>query len=455
MILSSSSNLIAAATSPPPLLPSTAFPRAPGRSNATSAAAAFLCVVPRLKSVGRRRRGYLGGLSQRCAWKMASLDGHGQQNQQPGEEATKIISKVAIAPSDDKLRTDLYPYIDANQTGFLEVSDIHTLYWEESGNPAGQPVIFLHGGPGAGTSGSNRRFFDPDHYRIILLDQATLSWRDLALLKEPFFSGFHLRHLLDWSCAEQRGAGKSTPHACTEENTTWDLVSDIEKLREHLGIEKWMVFGGSWGSTLSLTYAETHPERVTGIVLRGIFLLRKKEIDWFYQSGTSSIFPDAWEPYRDFIPEKERGDFLTAYSKRLNSSDRAVQLAAAKAWTNWEMATSYLVPNVESLRRGENDRFALAFARVENHYFMNKGFLPSDSYILDNISKIKHIPGVIVQGRYDVVCPMMSAWDLHKAWPEAKFQVVPTAGHSANEVGISAELVAATEYFKHNALSST
>ncbi|CAM6115901.1 unnamed protein product [Calypogeia fissa] len=430
MILSSSSNLIAAATSPPPLLPTTAFPRAPGRSHATSAAAAFLCVVPRLKSVGRRRRGYLGGLSQRCkdssllsAWKMTSLDGHGQQKQQPGEEATTIISKVAIAPSDDKLRTDLYPYIDANQTGFFEVSDIHTLYWEESGNPAGQPVIFLHGGPGAGTSGSNRRFFDPDHYRIILLDQ--------------------------------RGAGKSTPHACTEENTTWDLVSDIEKLREHLGIEKWMIFGGSWGSTLSLTYAETNPERVTGIILRGIFLLRKKEIDWFYQSGTSSIFPDAWEPYRDFIPEKERDDFLTAYSKRLNSSDRAVQLAAAKAWTNWEMATSYLVPNVESLRRGENDRFALAFARVENHYFMNKGFLPSDSYILDNISKIKHIPGVIVQGRYDVVCPMMSAWDLHKAWPEAKFQVVPTAGHSANEVGISAELVAATEYFKHNALSST
>ncbi|KAG0578486.1 hypothetical protein KC19_4G026500 [Ceratodon purpureus] len=324
------------------------------------------------------------------------------------------FAKLGVTNS--SVRTDGYPPIQPNCTGFLQVSDTHTLYWEESGNPEGQPIIFLHGGPGSGTSGGNRRFFDPEHYRIILFDQ--------------------------------RGAGKSTPHACLEENTTWDLVNDIEKLREHLKIEKWQVFGGSWGSTLALVYSQSHPERVIGIILRGIFLLRKKEIDWFYQGGASAIYADAWEPYRDHIPAEERDDFVAAYSKRLNSTDESVQLAAAKAWTNWEMATSYLVPNEESLKRAENEKFALAFARVENHYFRNKGFFPTDSFLLDNVDKIRHIPAVIVQGRYDVVCPMMSAWDLHRAWPEADFQLVPDAGHSANEPGIAAELVTACELHK-------
>ncbi|KAH8932432.1 hypothetical protein BDL97_19G070900 [Sphagnum fallax] len=314
------------------------------------------------------------------------------------------------------LRTELYPHIKCFNSGYLPVSKLHTLYWEESGNATGQAVVFLHGGPGSGTSSGNRRFFDPDFYRIVLFDQ--------------------------------RGAGRSTPHACVEENTTWDLVNDMEKLREHLQIKRWQVFGGSWGSTLALVYTQCHPERVTGVILRGIFLLRKKEIDWFYQGGASAIFPDAWEPYCNFIPDNERNDFVTAYSKRLNSPDDSVQISAAKAWTNWEMATSYLVPNEESLKRGENDQFALAFARVENHYFKNKGFFPTDSFLLDNMDKIRHIRAVIVQGRYDVVCPLMSAWDLHRAWPEADFKLVPTAGHSANEPGIAAELVAACELHK-------
>ncbi|KAJ7533974.1 hypothetical protein O6H91_13G073800 [Diphasiastrum complanatum] len=313
---------------------------------------------------------------------------------------------------------ELFPPIEPYKSGFLDVSDLHSLYWEESGNPNGQPIVFLHGGPGSGTSSGNRRFFDPNFFRIILFDQ--------------------------------RGAGKSTPHACLEDNTTWHLVDDIEKVREHLKIEKWLVFGGSWGSTLALTYCQSHADRITGIILRGIFLLRKKEIDWFYQGpGTSAIFPDAWEPYRDFIPDDERSDFVTAYGKRLNSDDLDTQLAAAKAWTNWEMATSHLIPNEESMRRAESEEFALAFARIENHYFRHKGFFPSDSFLIDNVHKIKHLPAIIVQGRYDVVCPMMSAWDLHKAWPEAQFKVIPNAGHSANEIGITKELLAATEGFKY------
>ncbi|CAM6012908.1 unnamed protein product [Sphagnum balticum] len=337
------------------------------------------------------------------------------QQEWKGDQDVRVTSSKARS-KERRLRRELYPPIDCLKSGWLEVSELHSLYWEVSGNAAGQAVVFLHGGPGSGTSSENRRFFDPEFYRIVLFDQ--------------------------------RGAGKSTPHACLEENTTWDLVNDIEKIREHLGIDTWQVFGGSWGSTLALVYAQCHPERVTGLTLRGIFLLRKKEIDWFYEGGASAIFPDAWELYRDFIPEDERDDFVKAYSKRLNSTDESVQISAAKAWTNWEMATSYLVPNEDSLRRGENDQFALAFARVENHYFKNKGFFPTDSFLLDNIDKIRHIRTVIVQGRYDVVCPLMSAWDLHRAWPEADFILVPTAGHSANEPGIATELVAACEMHK-------
>lgn len=243
----------------------------------------------------------------------------------------------------------------------------------------------------------------------------------------------------------QRGAGRSTLHACLEQNTTWDLVADIEKLREHLGIPEWQVFGGSWGSTLALAYSQEHPDKVTGLVLRGIFLLRKKEFDWFYEGGAAAIFPDAWEPFRDFIPEDERNCFVDAYNKRLTSSDPIVQVEAAKRWTMWEMMTAQLIQNNDNIKRGEDDEFSLAFARIENHYFVNKGFLPSDSFLLDNVDKIRHIKGFIVQGRYDVCCPMMSAWDLHKAWPEAEFKVVADAGHSANEVGIAAELRSATD----------
>ncbi|KAJ6823124.1 proline iminopeptidase [Iris pallida] len=315
------------------------------------------------------------------------------------------------------IRRSLYAYIEPYESGFLKVSDVHTLYWEQSGNPSGHPVIFLHGGPGAGTSASNRRFFDPEFYRIILFDQ--------------------------------RGAGKSTPHACLDENTTWDLVSDIEKLREHLKISEWQVFGGSWGSTLALAYSQSHPEKVTGLVLRGIFLLRKKELDWFYEGGAAAIFPDAWEPFRDFIPENERSSFIDAYNKRLRSNDTNIQVMAARIWTTWELMTAHLIQNEENVKRGEDDSFSLAFARIENHYFVNKGFLPSDSYLLDNVDKIRHIKTVIVQGRYDVCCPMMSAWDLHKAWPEAELKVIPDAGHSANEIGTAAELVAANEKLKN------
>ncbi|CAL1352962.1 unnamed protein product [Linum trigynum] len=332
----------------------------------------------------------------------------------------ELLSEPMESDKDESqggLNRGLYPPLDPYDSGFLKVSDLHSIYYEQSGNPSGHPVVFLHGGPGGGTAPSNRRFFDPEFYRIILFDQ--------------------------------RGAGKSVPHACLEHNTTWDLVSDIEKLREHLKIPEWQVFGGSWGSTLALTYSQSHPDKVTGLVLRGIFLLRKKEIDWFYEGGAAAIFPDAWEPFRDLIPEDERGSFVNAYSKRLNSADMEIQYAAARAWTKWEMMTAYLIPSEESIKRGDDDMFSLAFARIENHYFINKGFFPSDSYLLDNVDKIRHINTTIVQGRYDVCCPMMSAWDLHKAWPEAEFKIVRDAGHSANERGITAELVAANERLKN------
>ncbi|XP_009621959.1 proline iminopeptidase isoform X2 [Nicotiana tomentosiformis] len=352
------------------------------------------------------------------------------QNLDCESEEQLIVDQMDLKKEFPALNTNLYPSIEPYSTGFLKVSDLHTIYWEQSGNPNGhciqsfrklvpylQPVVFLHGGPGGGTSPNNRRFFDPGFYRIILLDQ--------------------------------RGAGKSKPHACLEENTTWDLVGDIERLREHLEIPEWQVFGGSWGSTLALAYSISHPDKVTGIILRGIFLLRKKEIDWFYEGGAAAIFPDAWEPFRDLIPENERKCFVEAYHKRLNSDDLETQYAAARAWTKWEMMTAHLLPNEENIKRGDADDFSLAFARIENHYFINKGFFSSDSFLLDNVEKIKHIKTTIVQGRYDVCCPMMSAWDLHKAWLEAEFIVVPDAGHSANEPGIAAELVAANEKLKN------
>jgi proline iminopeptidase len=311
--------------------------------------------------------------------------------------------------------TWLYPPIEPYATGRLKVSGVHELYYEESGNPQGKPVVFLHGGPGGGSDPKQRRFFHPEKYRIILFDQ--------------------------------RGCGKSTPYASLEDNTTWDLVADTEKLREHLGIKKWQVFGGSWGSTLALAYAEKHPEACTELVLRGIFLLRKQEIDWFYQRGASILYPDAWEPYLALIPEAERGDLLSAYHRRLTSSDPAVRLTAAKTWSGWEGGTSKLIPDADFTGHYEEDEFALAFARIECHYFVNKGWFDPEDQLLRDAGKIRHIPGVIVQGRYDVVCPMESAWALHRAWPEADLVITPDCGHSAFDAPNCRALVAATDRF--------
>ena len=314
-----------------------------------------------------------------------------------------------------ELRT-LYPEVEPYRTGRLQVSGGHELYFEESGNPKGKPVLFLHGGPGGGTEPKHRRYFDPNAYRIILLDQ--------------------------------RACGRSTPFASVDENTTWHLVEDIEVLRNLVAIEQWQVFGGSWGSTLALAYAESHPERVSELVLRGIFLLRKQEIDWFYQGGASFMFPDAWEEYRDHIPEAERGDMLGAYYKRLTSPDAKVRSNAARIWSQWEGRTSCLLPSEELIARTGGDDFSLAFARIECHFFMHHGWLLDGKELLANVEKIRKIPGVIVQGRYDVVCPAKSAWDLHKAWPEAELKIVRDAGHSAAEPGIIHELVTATDKFR-------
>ena len=311
----------------------------------------------------------------------------------------------------------LFPPLDAYQSGYLRVSDVHELYYEQSGNPAGKPVVFLHGGPGGGSDAKMRQFFNPEHYRIVIFDQ--------------------------------RGCGKSRPSASLDDNTTWHLVEDIEVLRKHLGIDRWQVFGGSWGSTLALAYAETHPERVTELVLRGIFLLRRSELEWFYQSpmGAASLFPDLWEKYVEPIPVVERSDMMQAYYKRLTSKDTAELQRAARAWSVWEGATSFLRLNPDYVSKFDDSGFAAAFARIECHYFVNKGFLEHYDQLLRNSSRIRHIPGVIVQGRYDVVCPLRSAWDLHRAWPEADLRIVAAAGHSAFEPGITRELLAATDRF--------
>jgi proline iminopeptidase len=309
--------------------------------------------------------------------------------------------------------TELFPEIEPYREGRLQVSRLHTLHFEECGNPRGKPLVFLHGGPGGGIDPLYRRYFDPQKFRVVLFDQ--------------------------------RGCGRSTPHAELRENTTWDLVRDIEKLREHLGIDRWVVFGGSWGSTLSLAYAETHPSRCLGLVLRGIFLLRRSELLWFYQEGASHIFPDAWEDYLAPIPPRERGDMMRAYYKRLTSKSRAVRARAAKAWSIWEGTTSKLRTDPALVKRFGGGRFADAFARIECHYFVNRGFLERDDQLLRNARRIRRIPGVIVQGRYDVVCPMRSAWDLHRAWPEAELVVVPDAGHSMTEPGIRAALISAAD----------
>jgi proline iminopeptidase len=311
----------------------------------------------------------------------------------------------------------LYPPIEPYDTGMLPVSPVHTLYYEQSGNPDGVPVVYLHGGPGGGTRPDYRQYFDPAVYRIVVFDQ--------------------------------RGSGQSTPHASLEENTTWHLVDDIERLREHVGVDSWVVFGGSWGSTLALAYAETHPERARALVLRGIFLCRPKEIHWFYQNphGAGAIFPDRFEEYISVIPESERDDVVSAFYRRLTSDDEAVRLSAARAWSVWEGSTLKLIPDADTIADFDDPQKAVALARIECHYFMNNAFFETDDWLVEHVDRIRHIPTVIVQGRYDVVCPAMSAWDLHKAWPEATLVIVPDAGHAVSEPGIISALVEATDRF--------
>lgn len=311
---------------------------------------------------------------------------------------------------------NLYPAIEPHRTGKLRVGNLHEIYWEVSGNPEGKPVVFLHGGPGAGTNPKQRRFFDPDQYRIVLFDQ--------------------------------RGCGKSTPNGSLEENTTWHLTDDMEALRAHLGIERWQVFGGSWGSTLALAYAQRHPERVTELVLRGIFLGRKAECNWLDQGpGTNALFPDAWEGYLALIPENERHDMVRAYYKRLIGDDPKLQREAARAWCVWGAHIWSLIQDREGIVKAAEDPSSLATARIDCHYVVNGCFLETDAALLDGVKRIRHIPATIVQGRYDVACPVENAWALHKAWPEAKFVIVPDAGHSAFEPGIAHELVEATDRY--------
>ncbi len=317
--------------------------------------------------------------------------------------------------ADGTSRRGLYPPVAPYNSGFMSVSGGHELYFEECGNPDGKPVVFLHGGPGAGSNAAVRRFFDPVRYRIVVFDQ--------------------------------RGSGRSRPHASLEDNTTWHLVDDIEKLRIKLGIKRWQVFGGSWGSTLALCYAQTHPVVVTELVLRGIFLLRLQELRWFYQEGASRLFPDHWQDYIAPIPVDERDDLIAAHHRRLTGDDQEAQMASAHAWSVWEGVTSNLLVSEAAQKRFQSDEFALALARIEAHYFVNGGFMESPDQLLNNIDSIRSIPAVIVQGRYDVVCPAQTAWDLHTAWPEADFRIVPDAGHSSFEAGIVHELVEATDRF--------
>ena len=317
----------------------------------------------------------------------------------------------------ETLRT-LYDAIEPYDSGHLQVTPVHQLYYEQCGNPNGKPVVFLHGGPGAGLDTYHRRFFDPQAYRVILF--------------------------------EQRGAGRSLPHASLDDNTTWHLVEDIERVREHFGVEQWLVFGGSWGSTLALAYAETHPERVTGLVLRGIFLCRQTEIRWFYEDnhGASSIFPETWEQFVGLIPEAERGDMVGAYYRRLTSDDASVRLEAARVWSLWESSALKLIPDQKVIEEFTEPEKAIALARIECHYFINNCFFDTDNHLVENIDRIRHIPAVIVHGRYDIICPFMNAWELHKAWPEASLEIIANAGHAATEPGIVDALVRATDSFR-------
>lgn len=309
----------------------------------------------------------------------------------------------------------LYPEIEPYRTGWLKVSGLHDLYFEECGSPGGKPVLMVHGGPGGGSNPTMRRYHDPSRYRIILFDQ--------------------------------RGCGKSTPHASLEDNTTWHLVSDMEMLRDHLGIDRWQLCGGSWGSTLSLAYAQSHPDRVSDLILRGIFLLRRAELEWFYQEGCNWIYPDAFEDYAAVIPPAERADMIAAYYRKLTHDDPAQQLEAARAWSTWEGTTLSLLPDQERVQKFGAEDYALAFARIECHYFVNNGFLRDDAQLLTDMPRIAHIPGAIIHGRYDVVTPVKNAWDLAKVWPAADLRIVPDSGHAMTEPGIVHEIIAASRRF--------
>ncbi len=313
----------------------------------------------------------------------------------------------------NELRT-LYPEIEPFETGFMDVGDGHTIYWERVGTRGAKPAVFLHGGPGGGFSQAHRRQFDPALYDVLLFDQ--------------------------------RGCGKSTPHAGLEANTTWHLVADIERLREMVGAEKWLVFGGSWGSTLALAYSQTHPERVSELVVRGIYTLTKAELDWYYQFGVSEMFPDKWERFIAPIPKAERGELMAAYRKRLTGDDKAARIEAAKAWSLWEGETITLLPQPETSDKFGEDDFALAFARIENHYFVHGGWL-EEGQLLRDAPKLRGIPGLIVHGRYDMPCPARYAWQLHKGWPDAEFFLIEGAGHAYSEPGILDRLIYATDKF--------
>jgi proline iminopeptidase len=319
-----------------------------------------------------------------------------------------------MADLSSAVRAELYPEIEPYRTGMLELDGLHRMYWEQSGNPHGEPVLFLHGGPGAGAAAAHRRFFDPSHYRIVVFDQ--------------------------------RGAGRSTPLGELNDNTTPHLVADIETLRRHLGVDRWLIFGGSWGSTLALAYGEAHPERCTGFILRGVFLCRRSEIVWFLY-GLRTLFPEAWNAFAGMIPENERRDLLAAYYRRLVDPDPRVHMPAARAWSSYEGSCSTLLPSPETVAYFASDVVALGLARIEAHYFTHDIFL-AENALLDNLKRIRHVPGLIVQGRYDAVCPIVTADEVHHAWPEAEYIVVPDAGHSAWEPGICTQLVKATERFK-------
>ncbi|WP_300396284.1 prolyl aminopeptidase [uncultured Sphingobium sp.] len=308
----------------------------------------------------------------------------------------------------------LYPPIEPFASGHLDVGDGHRIYWERCGTPGAKPAVFLHGGPGGGFSPEHRRLFDPARYDLLLFDQ--------------------------------RGCGQSTPHASLDANTTWHLVADIERLRAMMGVDQWLVFGGSWGSTLALAYAQAHRAQVSELVLRGIFTIRQSEIDWYYQEGASRIYPDKWERFVGPVPETERGDLVAAYRQLLTGDDPAARIAAARAWSVWEGETVRLLPDPALSAVHDADDFALAFARIENHYFTHRGWL-DDGQLIANAAILADIPGVIIHGRYDMACPAETAWALHKAWPQARFELIEGAGHAYNEPGILDALIRATDGF--------